>query len=120
MARRCTVSLPLSEARHIAEVLRAEMLPHSERVEIAGSIRRQKNEFKDVEMVVLPRWTRDTDLFGSPTSAGVNHLYEWGIAQPAHLLRWIKPATSAIIPWTIKPDARYWRGFIAEIGVKVD
>lgn len=48
---------PLVEARAIAEALVFLMSPYCERVEIAGSIRRQKGEVKDIELVLIPKAT---------------------------------------------------------------
>jgi DNA polymerase (family 10) len=38
--------------------------PHCERIEIAGSLRRERELIGDIEIVALPR--RQTDLFGQP------------------------------------------------------
>lgn len=57
-----TIALP------IAERLRAELLPHCERCEIAGSIRRKKPEVGDIEIVLIPR-PYDVGLFTSGIAA---------------------------------------------------
>ena len=56
----------LDEARAIAERVLAELAPHCERIEIAGSIRRGKPEVGDAEIVCIPR-TRTSGLFGDIT-----------------------------------------------------
>lgn len=128
----------LQTARGIAEELLREMRPFCERAEIAGSIRREKSEVKDIELVVIPR--HDTQLpaqFASDkvlAAAGIgpddavvdrtgeeqslfaallppkvyNWLYLW--AQTQCLVEWIKPGTPEIVPWKISPDGKYWRG----------
>ncbi|MEP7375558.1 MAG: hypothetical protein ABI675_19595 [Chitinophagaceae bacterium] len=41
------------------------LTPHSERIDVAGSIRRQKAELGDIELVCIPKKTfNQTDLFG--------------------------------------------------------
>jgi DNA polymerase/3'-5' exonuclease PolX len=57
--------VPLGQARPIAEELVAVMAPFCERVAIAGSIRREKADIGDIEIVAVPviRY-RHADLFG--------------------------------------------------------
>ena len=43
------------QALQIAEKVKQELEPHCERIEIAGSIRRQKQEVKDIEIVAIPK-----------------------------------------------------------------
>jgi DNA polymerase (family 10) len=70
---------PLSFARLVAEDLKARLQPACERVEIAGSIRRQRPWVKDVELLCIPKVERAVDLLGE-TQVEVNHLdrvLEW-------------------------------------------
>jgi DNA polymerase/3'-5' exonuclease PolX len=46
---------PLAEARKTAERLLKMLAPVCERIEIAGSIRRQKPEVGDIELLLIPR-----------------------------------------------------------------
>jgi DNA polymerase/3'-5' exonuclease PolX len=48
----------------IAEAVRSALSPQCERIEIAGSVRREKAEVKDIEIVALP--LDKGDLFGRP------------------------------------------------------
>lgn len=82
---------------------------------IAGSVRRGTPEVKDIEIVAVPRWedrTLEGLLFDFPNT--VNLLYEYCQDIPPHHtnIEWIKPGTSVIEPWPIKPDGKYWRGLI--------
>ena len=43
------------QALQIAERVKQELLIHCERIEIAGSIRRKKQEVKDIEIVAIPK-----------------------------------------------------------------
>lgn len=71
------------------------------RVAVAGSVRRQKPEVKDVELVVI---TKDYDkLFAALSPFG----------------RFIKPGTSEIVDWPPKQGARYLRMLLSE-GIKLD
>lgn len=110
----------IKEAFEAASALVEEMRPFCERVEIAGSIRRGCQEVKDVELVVIPRRLPGNvlDLFG--TTEEVNSLHAWALeAEGRGLLRWIKTGTSEVIPWTPKPEGKYWRGLVRET-VKLD
>lgn len=55
----------------IAERIKAELAPHCERIEIAGSIRRQKPEVKDIEIVAIPK-PYDIGLFQSGIAEVIN------------------------------------------------
>lgn len=54
--------MPLAFARRVAEKVVERLSPHCERIEIAGSIRREKPEVGDVEIVCIPK--KFTDLLG--------------------------------------------------------
>jgi DNA polymerase/3'-5' exonuclease PolX len=56
--------MKLQQAFQIAERVKAELAPHCHRIEIAGSIRRQKPEVKDIELVAIPK-PYDVGLFAS-------------------------------------------------------
>ncbi len=43
------------QALEIAMRVKAELAPHCDRIEIAGSIRRKKPEVKDIEIVAIPK-----------------------------------------------------------------
>ena len=45
---------PAKIARAVAEKLTAELIPTAERIEIAGSLRRNKEFVHDIDVVVLP------------------------------------------------------------------
>ena len=47
--------MKLSEAQQIAERIKATLAPHCQKCEIAGSIRRGKNQVKDIEIVCIPK-----------------------------------------------------------------
>lgn len=48
----------LDYAKQIAEALIEELRPYCERISIAGSIRRGKQEVKDIEIVAVPKPNR--------------------------------------------------------------
>lgn len=54
---------PLATARRYAQRVVDLLAPHCERIAIAGSIRRNKPEVKDIEVVCIPKRTQ-IDLFG--------------------------------------------------------
>jgi len=59
------------EALQIAEKIKAQLAPHCERIEIAGSIRRKKPFVKDIEIVAIPK-PYDIGLFESGIATVVN------------------------------------------------
>lgn len=54
----------LSMARDIAEEWVEVLKPTCDRIEIAGSVRRQKPEVHDIEIVAVPRVMTEVDMFG--------------------------------------------------------
>lgn len=61
----------LEFAKTIAEELVKQLAPHCERIQIAGSIRREKPEVKDIEIVAIPK-PYDVGLFESGIASVVN------------------------------------------------
>ena len=116
------VKFSLCEARVLAEALVASMKPHCVRVEIAGSVRRGKPEIGDIEIVAVPRWSEGSAVGLFDERPRVNRLHQWATIQ-ADLefgVQWIKPGTSDIVPWPIQPNGKYWRGYVASPGIKLD
>lgn len=48
--------IPRATALVVAERVVAMLRPSCERIEVAGSLRREKREVRDIEIVVVPRW----------------------------------------------------------------
>lgn len=104
--------MKLAQAQTIADALVAAMTPYCVIVKVAGSVRRQSPEVKDIEIVAIPKWEdrpNPATMFGEPVT--MNLLFE--ILQNYPFVTWIKPGTSVIEPWPIKADGKYWRGLIA-------
>ena len=97
----------LEDALPIANKCLADLTPYCERAEIAGSIRRQKPEVKDIEIVVIPKTETVNDLFGEP--AGEVSLLENSI--PNILKAWDA--------WTIKNGQKY-KQILLPGGMKLD
>jgi len=58
------IKFPLLKARHVAERIVRALAPACERIEIAGSIRRQKSEVGDIEILYIPKMVSiRSDLF---------------------------------------------------------
>lgn len=66
---------PLAEAAALATELADLLHASCERIEIAGSIRRQRPDIGDLELVAIPQHASQVDLFGEPC-ASVNLLEE--------------------------------------------
>lgn len=63
--------MKLEHAKAIAEELLKQLAPHCERIQIAGSIRREKPEVKDIEIVAIPK-PYEVGLFESGIATVVN------------------------------------------------
>ena len=103
--------MKLKHAQAVASHLIALMQPHCERIAVAGSIRRECPTVGDIEIVVIPRWgkvQKPGNLFGETVT--INELHH--ALEKTEWIRWIKPGTSEIITWPIKPEGKYWRGVI--------
>jgi DNA polymerase/3'-5' exonuclease PolX len=123
----------LHEARTLADELVQVMRPYCERIEIGGSIRREKpDNIKDIEIVCIPQWEAGTlpalpqtaTLFDEPepeTETLINRLHQWATSPAALLwLRWIQAGKSELIDVTPKADGKYWRAVRHGAGCKVD
>ncbi len=75
---------PLAQLRHHAEQLCARLAPCCERLAIAGSIRRQRSDPADIELVAVPHLAPVRDLFGALRTP-TNRLWE-------QLALWREPA----------------------------
>jgi DNA polymerase/3'-5' exonuclease PolX len=69
-----TEKMPLIYARRIAEAIKAELAPGCDRIEIAGSIRREKPQVNDVEIVAIP--APACDLFGAVIGTQLNPILD--------------------------------------------
>lgn len=58
--------MPLEAASIVAEAFIHHMRPFATRIEVAGSIRRRKEMVGDIEIVMIPKTRRATDLYGDP------------------------------------------------------
>jgi len=72
-------SLTLAHARQLAAPLIRVLAPVCERIEVAGSLRREQREVHDIELVVIPRHVQhrgQLDLFGGVSSAPIISLLD--------------------------------------------
>lgn len=71
--------IPLPEADALAAEVLELLRPATERIAIAGSIRRRRPDVGDIEIVAIPRYgvgMGHADLFGNVSTPAVNHLDE--------------------------------------------
>lgn len=68
--------IPLAEAREIADQLVALLKPACERIVVAGSIRRERPDIGDIDLVCEPKLVYGTDLFGDPTGDDEDALHD--------------------------------------------
>ena len=93
--------MQLDEARAIADRLVDAVRPAVTRVEVAGSVRRQKPHVKDIELVAIV--------------ADYDELYR----RLGPLGRFIKPGVPDVVDWPPKKGAKYVRMLLNE-GIKLD
>lgn len=62
-----------NQAKDLAIQYGERLKPFTSRINIAGSVRRQKHEVKDIELICLPRYVElvSADLFGAQTTEKV-------------------------------------------------
>lgn len=119
-----------TEAHEIAVRLEGALASACARIEIAGSIRRQKPEVKDIELVVIPRWVErprtdvQTSLFDAAGSEPTQPVNLLAVAveqfQESGALQVIKPGTPDVVPWHLEPEGKYWRLYLPQRDLKVD
>ena len=68
--------MTIVEATRWAEATKQWLAPYCERLEVAGSIRRQRPNPNDIDIVCIPKRTVHTDLLGAVTSAD-NHAWQF-------------------------------------------
>lgn len=56
----------LYHAQPVAESLRDALAPACQRIEIVGSVRRQRPMVSDIELLCIPLGTTQSDMFGAP------------------------------------------------------
>jgi DNA polymerase/3'-5' exonuclease PolX len=83
--------IDLSEARIIADKILNHISPAMSRIEIAGSIRREKPVVGDIELVAI---VADQEKL---------------IKMIGDIGQTIKPGVPGLVPWSPKPDAKYIR-----------
>lgn len=93
--------IELTEAQVIANKVRNHIAPAMDRIEIAGSVRREKPVVGDIELVaIVADREKLLQLMGD-------------VGQT------IKPSVPGVIPWIPKPDSRYIRVRLNE-GMNLD
>jgi len=93
--------MEIAIAKPIADDIVASILPHCHRAEIAGSVRRMKQNVKDIEVVArVNDWESTFDS-----------LRKWG--------KFIKPGVPDVIPWEPKKGAKYLR-MMLDADLKLD
>ena len=73
----------LYAARKIAESVVLKLSPYCDRIQIAGSIRRERPEVNDIEIVCIPKRYESFDLLGNsegflPIQEFVHTVRQWG------------------------------------------
>lgn len=101
------MSFPLSVAKEKAAELLQLLKPACEKIDIAGSIRRDKPEVKDIEIVCHPKMA--LDLFGEPTIISGDLDYKL-----AELVN------AGILQHSVKNGQKYKNFVVPPLGIKLD
>lgn len=110
--------MQLTQAQNLAERILVSMEGWTLRAEVAGSIRRRKEEVKDIEIVAIPMYGEAEDLFGHQRR---NLLYDWASQmEQENRIHWIKPGISEVVRWPLNKHGKYWRGWLVRAEVKLD
>lgn len=64
----------MADAQKLAAELTALLSPFCERLEVVGSIRRERPTIGDIELLAVPRLTDRTDMFGLPSGQDTDEL----------------------------------------------
>jgi len=64
----------LAEAEALAEELRTLLGPVCLQIEVAGSVRRQRPDIGDIELLAIPLWQTRLDLFGESNQPPISQL----------------------------------------------
>lgn len=97
----------LQEAKVIAVNIWEAMRPYCDIVKVAGSIRREKPEVKDVEIVALPQMIMGKDLFGEDTEKVRSMDFKNIILGLGEVVKG-------------KVDGKYMQIHMAQLGINVD
>ena len=69
--------MKLDDAKKIAETVKAQLAPHCEKCDIAGSVRREKKtEVGDIDIVLIPK-PFDIGFFGTGATGIATVLQQW-------------------------------------------
>lgn len=96
-----------SQAKDIAINIWDAMRPDCDIVKVAGSIRRQKPEVKDIEIVALPKMIMGKDLFGGDTEKVRNEDFKKLVLGFGEVVKG-------------KVDGKYMQIHMSEPGINVD
>lgn len=99
--------MELIKAKDIAIGVWNQLKPHCDIIKIAGSIRREKPEVKDIEIVALPRMISGQDLFGDPT-------------EKVRIPEWRAAVYELGVVEKGKADGRYMQIHLAEHDINLD
>lgn len=84
--------VPLAEAEAVAAEVIAQLRPHCDRLEVAGSVRRRRPTVGDLEVVCVPKPYEATPLFASGLAVVVNQWEKVRGELPCRYTRRILPS----------------------------
>lgn len=80
--------MKLTQARELAIAIGYKLQPFTDKLNIAGSIRREKPEVKDIEIVCLPRYfDSQPDMFGGTATKVISDNYVKAVASLGKVIK---------------------------------
>ncbi len=116
----------LTTARRLAKFIALSMSPHCEldTVAIVGSIRREKPEVKDLEIIASPITQSQPSLLeDTPARVRSDALLQWAMREKTqNVITWVKAGRGTLEKGGLEPverldvDGKYWRGKVCAEG----
>jgi DNA polymerase/3'-5' exonuclease PolX len=95
---------PLAQADAIAAEVVAQLAPHCDRLEVAGSVRRRRSTVGDLEVVCVPKPYEPSPLFASGIALVVNQWEKVRGELPCRYTRRILPSGLPLDLFMVDPD----------------
>lgn len=113
-----------AKAKQIAIEVGNAIAPYCEKINIAGSIRRQRSEVKDIELICIPKKTEMLDLFGDVVGKVIDERFTSSVkmlgkiikGQPTGKMMQIELPEKIMLDLFIPYDFDYYRQYAIRTG----
>lgn len=116
--------MKLAEAKYIADMVVSKLFPYCDKILVAGSIRREKSEVKDIEIICQPKLDEIKDLFGKVITAFRSPEFVLQVRQLGSIIkgnprdgRYVQIVLDSIMLDLFIPDTKdFWRQYAIRTG----